>query len=763
MQRTTPIRVQIGAIELHLKSGDLRKGPQRIHLQGQPFQILLMLVERAGELVTREEIKKKLWPNDTVVEFDDSIHTALKKLRQALGDAADNPKYVETVARRGYRLIVPVECLESTPADKPIGDEDSSSVDGAAAGLQLAPTGLTGRTVSHYRVLDVIGGGGMGVVYKAEDLKLGRAVALKFLPEELGSDPQALERFSREARAASSLDHSNICAIHEFGEHDGRPFMVMQLLEGQTLRDRLADTAGERALPLEELLEIGIQVSDGLQAAHEKGIIHRDIKPANIFITNKGVCKILDFGLVKLLEADQEDEVAQAQHEPSKWASTTLTLTRTGVAMGTAGYMSPEQVRGEKLDARTDLFSFGLVLYEMATGQRAFSGETAILKDAILNHTPAPVHELNSSLPPKLEEIINKAVEKDREKRYQSASEIRADLEILRSQTEHRLVRRHWKPFLSAVIVLAAVVGGVLYWRSHRIPTRLTATDTIVLADFANSTGDPVFDDALKTALTTGLQQSPFLNLLSLDKANRALKLLNHPQNERLTSELAREVCLRTNSKALVAGSIGDAGNHYRIGLESVDCQTRNVLATTQVVAQDRNAVVKSLGEAGNRLREQLGEPSYSLKRFNQPLEEATSSSLEALQAYAQARKIQTENSYAEVLPYMQRAVELDPNFARAYATLGVAYFFLRNSSLSAQNFKRAYELRNRTIERDRFYIEGRYFSDATGEYPRAIQAYTEWIQTYPGDYVAHINLAGIYRRTGQYEKAAAEGRESFR
>jgi serine/threonine protein kinase len=503
MQSAIPIRVQIGAFELHLKAGDLRKGAQRIHLQGQPFQILLMLVERAGELVTREEIKRKLWPNDTVVEFDDSIHTAMKKLRQALGDAADNPKYVETVARRGYRLIVPVECLESTPADKPTGEEDLSSVDGVAARLQLAPAGLTGRTVSHYRVLDVIGGGGMGVVYKAEDLKLGRAVALKFLPEDLGSDPHALERFSREARAASSLDHPNICPIYEFGEHEGRPFMVMQLLEGQTLRDRLADTAGEGALPLEELLEIGIQVSYGLQAAHEKGIIHRDIKPANIFVTDKGVCKILDFGLVKLLEADQEDGGAEAQDEPSntvsrgKSASITLTLTRTGMAMGTAGYMSPEQVRGERLDARTDLFSFGLILYEMTTGLRAFSGDTAaILKDAILNHTPRPVRELNPTAPPMLEQVINKALEKDRLQRYQHASEMQDDLDRLNPRNKPR--RSGVRQGLIVGAVTALLLAGVGLWRVKRQPSVAREMSELKQTQLtSNTSDDPVRDNAI--------------------------------------------------------------------------------------------------------------------------------------------------------------------------------------------------------------------------------------------------------------------------
>ena len=432
MEETLPKCARFGSFSLDLKAGELRSGSTAVLLQEQPLQVLRILVENEGALVSREEIRKVLWPNDTIVEFEHSINAAINKLRKALGDPVAEPQYIQTVARRGYRLMVPVEWV--TPAgNESSSGEVSNSDDGAAVRTRPEPGALTGRKVSHYRVLGIIGGGGMGVVYRAEDLKLGRRVALKFLPEELGNDSPALQRFEREARIASSLNHHNICAIYEFGEHDGLPFLVMELLEGETLRDRLS-IAGEKGLPLEELLDLSIQVADGLQAAHEKGIIHRDIKPANIFLTNKGVCKILDFGLAKLLEAGEPEkaapQAADAANAPSDDGSIVSHLTRTGLAIGTAGYMSPEQVNGEKLDARTDLFSFGLVLYEMATGQRAFGGKTAAaVHDAILNQAPLPVRDLNSTLPPELESIINKLLEKDRDLRYQSAAELRADLE----------------------------------------------------------------------------------------------------------------------------------------------------------------------------------------------------------------------------------------------------------------------------------------------------------------------------------------------
>jgi serine/threonine protein kinase/Tol biopolymer transport system component len=490
MRDTQPVRVCFGPFELDLKAGELRRGELRIVLREQPFQILQMLVERAGEIVTREEIQKELWSDDTVVEFDHSINAAIRNLRRALNDSANEPRYVETVARRGYRLKVLVERVENPPE----------------------PTSLTGKQVSHYRVLEVIGGGGMGVVYRAEDLKLGRAVALKFLPVEVGNDSRALERFQREARAASSLDHPNICAVHELEEYEGSPFIVMQLLEGQTLRDWLVSaTADEKSEALQQLLSIAIQVAEGLQTAHEKGIIHRDIKPANIFLTNKGVAKILDFGLAELIEASEEVYSEAAKNVSDKSGSFTvaeeleppttfgeaaatadflddgevataslpagdgctaaiantgdggtgLHLTRTGFAFGTAAYMSPEQIRGEKLDARTDLFSFGLVLYEMFTGQRAFSGKTAaVVHKAILHQPLIPVHDLNPELPPGLETIINKALEKDRELRYESAAQMSASLKVLHHGKES--VTQKPKRYARVLLLWGAALAFVL-------------------------------------------------------------------------------------------------------------------------------------------------------------------------------------------------------------------------------------------------------------------------------------------------------------
>ena len=828
MEVGLPNRLRFGAFELDLKAGELRTGTRRALLQEQPFQLLLMLVERRGEIVTLEEIKKRLWPNDTVVEFNHSIHNAIKKLRRALGDSADNPQYVETVARRGYRLIVPVESESDSSSDSMAQGAPSPSPQARAACPERAEgreAELVGKKVSHYRVLEIVGGGGMGLVYKAEDLKLGRRVALKFLPEELASDPIALQRFEREAQTASSLNHPNICYIHEFGEHEGQPFIAMELLEGETLRDRLAAVAdATEEVALDELLRIATQVADGLEAAHEQGIIHRDIKPANIFLTKKGTAKILDFGLAKLadIERGTSDELprpspndglergtpvaeasgsrtveapdvspAKGEHDesglqprpglkpdleehPDRRGEARLfhqpaapiehTLTRTGVAMGTAGYMSPEQVRGEKLDARTDLFSFGLVLYEMATGQRAFTGDTAaILKDAILNHPPVPVHELNTAIPAKLEQVIGRALEKDRERRYQSAAEMRGDLEALRPAIQVAGARpggrRRWKLVAGAAVTTVAIVASLLYWRSlHRTPTKLAAKDTIVLAQFDNSTGDSIFDGTLRQALDLNLQQSPWLKVLSERKVSEALQTIKHKSSEPLTAALAQQVCRVTHSKAVLTGSIANRGNTYLVGLRVADCETGDILSDISSEAENRDGVIHALGESGTRLRTSLGDPTASQADFNQPLERATTSSLDALQEYVQGLDPIRPD---KLVPHLQRAAELDPNFALVHQLLGRRYQGSLQPTLASQSFQKAYELRDRLSLRHRLVVDASYYLGATGELEKALQTFQELLHTFP-ESGARTQLCYVLRLLGRFQQAVAVCREAI-
>jgi eukaryotic-like serine/threonine-protein kinase len=464
--------------ELDLRAGELcRAGDKPVSLAEQPFRILTMLLERSGDLLTREEIQGALWPNGTIVEFEHSISAAINRLRQVLGDSAEEPHYIETLARRGYRWRVRVEWVE-----RPAEAAEPTKVEAGAGTQTPFDRGLVGKKVSHYRVLEVLGGGGMGVVYKAEDLKLGRRVALKFLPEEMARDSGALQRFESEARSASALNHPNICTIYGVEEYEGRPLLAMELLEGQTLRDLIVTTApGNAALELKKLLDLAVQITAGLDAAHRQGIIHRDIKPANIFVSSHGQAKILDFGLAKLFligtaaadspttDPREGGSPHEPKHETESLTASSPFLSRTGVAMGTAGYMSPEQVRGEKLDARTDLFSFGLVLYEMATGQRAFTGDTAaVLHDAILKQVPAPATKKNPALPAKFEKIIDRALEKDRQARYQSATEMRADLETLKREMEPKPLTRRWKVAAGAVALLLA---GATFWFARRQPS----------------------------------------------------------------------------------------------------------------------------------------------------------------------------------------------------------------------------------------------------------------------------------------------------
>ena len=748
--------------ELDLRAYELRSSGTPLKLKPIPMELLIFLVERRGVLVTREEIVERIWGKNVFLDTDNSINGAISKIRQVLRDDAAQPRFLQTVTGKGYRFIAPVEEVPLRPA--------------VAVPTQASPHSLIGQRVTHYRILELLGGGGMGVVYRAEDLKLGRRVAVKFLPAELATSAQAFERLEREARAASALDHRNICSVYELDEHEGQPFIVMQLLEGKTLQELIETAGNKEGLPLNEILDIAIQVADGLEAAHQKGIIHRDIKPANIFITSRNEVKILDFGLAKMVAGDWDLE-AEPQAGPAEGLGPdksprvvpNLRLTMTGINMGTAFYMSPEQIRGEKLDHRTDLFSFGLVLYQMVTGHRAFPGNTTgVVHDGILHQEPPPVRRMNPALPSELERIITHAIEKDRDLRYQTAAEVPTDLERLQTALARPAIEssatlanrsgtssaRHWKIAVAVFGISLAVAAFIAFHHRPAQASKLTSKDTVVLADFLNATGEPVFDATLRHGLSAQLEQSPFLNLLSDGQIRRTLALMTQPQETPLTHQVATEVCQRVGGAATIEGSIATLGNQYVLSLKAVNCRNGDLLAEEQVTANSKERVLPVLGEAAAQLRQKLGESVGSIQAYDVPPAQVTTSSLEAMNDYSLGNRAFREKGEAEAIPFFRQAIQLDPNFAMAYLVLGMSLTNRYQFNQGIPYLKKALELSEHVSAIERFSITSLYALEVDGDLLKANDVYRVWARTYPQDPTPWDDLGNSYLYLGDYPEA---------
>jgi eukaryotic-like serine/threonine-protein kinase len=661
---------------------------------------------------------------------------------------------------------------------------------------------LAAPTISHYRILKKLGAGGMGEVHLAEDTRLGRKVALKLLGAELTKNEDRLHRFEQEARAASALSHPNILTIYDIGEEGSAHFIATEYIEGETLRQHMTRTK----MSLRDSLDVAIQVASALDAAHQAAIAHRDIKPENIMIRAGGHIKVLDFGLAKLTEqpalTDTEaPTIARVDTDP-------------GTVMGTADYMSPEQARGLKVDARTDIFSLGVVIYEMLTGRRPFEGTTkSHVIVSILEKEPPPIARYAEEVPTELERIVAKALVKDREERYQVAKDLLIDLKSLKQELEFEAklersispemksaishttgtgravvtkeatsqsgeqspartmssaeyivseIKQHKKSALVITLLALSVVAASFYFLSRKT-TALTEKDTVVLADFINTTGDAVFDGTLKQALAVQLGQSPFFNILSDQQVRDAMRFMGRSPDDRVTKDVAREICERQGIKALLAGSISGLGSHYVITLEALNGHTGEAIAREQAEAESKEQVLKKLGDAATKLRERLGESLSSIQKFDAPVEQATTASLDALRAFSLGDEQRAKGNNAEAIPFYKRATELDPNFALAYARTAVMYFNIRQPESAAQFTEKAFALRDRVSEHERLYIESRYYTDVVGDLDKTLEILEIWKRTFPRDHAPWNNSALRNIQLGRYEKAVEEARESVR
>jgi serine/threonine protein kinase/tetratricopeptide (TPR) repeat protein len=656
--------------------------------------------------------------------------------------------------------------------------------------------------VSHYRILEKLGACGMGEVYLAEDMKLGRKIAIKILSEEFTTNKDRLHRFEQEASAASNLNHPNILTIHEVGVDEGRHYIATEYIDGVTLRRKLALAHPE----IPEILDIAVQVASALEEAHSAGIVHRDIKPDNIMVRRNGYVKVLDFGLAKLTETiDRSPSDAEAQ-------TRVLVHTDAGVVMGTSHYMSPEQARGKPVDARSDIWSLGVVIYEMIAGRTPFEGETSTdVIVAITQKEPPPLARFAPNVPAELDWIVMKALRKDRDERYQTIKELITDLRRLKQRLEFQSelersaapvsftrskisdfpaaptvaqqavptvektishvssaeyiatgIKRH-KLAAALVALLVIVASASAFYLYKRNSHPLTERDTILLTDFVNTTGEPVFDGTLKQALAVNLGQTPFLNLFPEDRVRETLRFMGRSPDDRITRDVGREICERQGIKAMLTGTIASLGSHYVITLEALNPRSGDPIAREQIEAESKEKVLASLGSAALNLRKKLGESLSSMQQYDVNIEQATTSSLEALKAFAMANEERAKGRDRESLTFYKRAIELDPNFAMAYARMGVHYVNQEQLETAKSYVQKAYDLRDRVSERERLYIEEKYYAYITGELDQTIETLKTWARLYPNDFIPRNNLSINYKLIGRNEEALKEALEALR